>query len=279
MDLDMLQETDPWDWPPDAGSTFQKILTDRRADASDRLIAADLAGDLVVMNDELAESLIAIVRNAAEPEDLRAQAAISLGPVLEQAFTFEDDPDEVPITEDTFHNIQEALKKVYFDNKTPKEVRRRALEASVRASEDWHQKAIGAAYSSGDRDWMLTAVFAMRWVRGFDDQILEALKSANAEIHYEAVQAAGNWALDGAWPHVVALVQSVHTEKSLLLAAIGAVASIRAAEAREVLGDLLDSSDEDIAEAASEAIEMADAELDLADDGDEEEDDEDNALF
>jgi hypothetical protein len=60
----------------------------------------------------------------------------------------------------------------------------------------------------------------------------------------------------------------------LLLAAIEAVASIRPAEAREVLGDLLDSDDEEIAEAASEAIDMADVESDLEDD-----EEEDNELF
>ena len=43
-----------------------------------------------------------------------------------------------------------------FDSSIPKQVRRRILEASVRAPEDWHQNAIRAAYSSGDKDWMLT---------------------------------------------------------------------------------------------------------------------------
>jgi hypothetical protein len=67
------------------------------------------------------------------------------------------------------------------------------LEASVLTPETWHQDAIRYAYSSGDKEWMLTAVFSMRWVRGFDDQILAALKSADPEIHYEAVK--GCWQL------------------------------------------------------------------------------------
>src|SRR6202795_260569 len=180
MDLKTLQDTPPWDWPRDAGERFQEVLIDRRANESDRLAAAELAGDLVVMNDELAESLLAIVRSPDEPEQLRARAAISLGPILEQAeMDGFDDPDDVHITQDTFRNIQDAFQKVYFDSSVPKEVRRRILEASVRAAESWHQNAIRAAYSSGDREWVLTAVFAMRWVRGFDEQILEALKSAD----------------------------------------------------------------------------------------------------
>jgi len=190
---------------------------------------------------------------------LRAAAAIALGPVLEQAETggFEDPYDVMPITQRTFRNIQDWLHKLHFDNSIPKEVRRRILEASVRAPEEWHQNAIRAAYSSGDQEWILTAVFSMRWVRGFDEQILEALKSGDAEIQYQAIQAAGNWELAAAWSHILALVRDDATPKSLLLAAIGAVASIRPAEAPSVLADLADSDDEEIAEAVDEAIGMA----------------------
>ena len=269
MDLKTLQETPPWDWPRDAGKMFHEILIDHQANETDRVIAAELAGDLTVINDDLADALTRIIRSPDELEQLRARAAIALGPVLEQSEIdgFED-PDDVPITQRTFRTIQDLLQKLYFDNSVSKEVRRRILEASVRAPESWHQKAIRAAYSSGDKEWVLTAVFSMRWVQGFDDQILEALKSADPEIHYEAVEAAGNWGLAGAWSDVVALVDDAATPKSLLLAAIGAVASIRPAEARSVLADLADSDDEEIAEAVDEAIAMAEAVSD--EEGDEE---------
>ena len=193
MDIKILRDTPPWDWPRNAGKRFLEILIDRRAKKSDRLIAADLAGDLVVMNDALADALLAILRSPDEPEQLRARAAIALGPVLEQTDTdgFDDPYSEPPITERMFRTIKKSLQKIFLDNSIPKEVRRRILEASVRAAEDWHQTAITVAYSSGDRDWMLTAVFAMRWVRGFDDRILDALNSADPEIHFQAVEAAG----------------------------------------------------------------------------------------
>jgi hypothetical protein len=266
MDLKALLDTPPWEWPTDTGKSFLKVLIDQRAKASDRLIAAELAGDSTVINDDLADALLAIVRNAGEPEQLRAKAAISFGPALEQAYIGEfEDPDEVPITERTFRNIQDSLRELYLDNSTPKEVRRRILEASVRAPETWHQDAIAQAYSSGDKKWMLTAVFAMRWVRGFDNQILEALNSAAPLIHYEAVNAAGNWELDAAWPHVVDLLNDPDTPKPLLLAAIGAAGSIRPAEAGMILVDLADSDDEDIAEAADEAMMMAEGASDVED--------------
>jgi hypothetical protein len=266
MDLKILLDTPPWDWPKNAGNIFEEILIDNRANESERLVAAELAGDFTVINDELADALMTIIRSADEPEQLRARAAISLGPVLEHADTdgFED-PDAVPITQRTFRNIKDSLHELYLDDSIPKEVRRRILEASVRAPQTWHQNAIRAAYSSGDKDWMLTAVFSMRWVHGFDDQILETLKTADPEIHYEAVNAAGNWELDAAWSRIVALVNDHATPKRLLLAAIGAVASIRPQQAGEILVDLAESDDEEIAEAADEAIAMAEGASDAAD--------------
>jgi hypothetical protein len=266
MDVKTLQEIPPWEWPRDAGKTIQEILIDYQADESDRVIAADLAGNIVVINDELADSLLTIIRSPDEPEQLRSTAAIALGPVLELADTdgFES-PDDTPITERTFRNIQDSLQRLYFDDSIPKQVRRRILEASVRATESWHEDAIRAAYSSGDKDWMLTAVFAMRWVRGFDDQILEALKSADPEIHYEAIEAAGNWELAAAWSHVVDIVQDARSPKHLLLAAIAAVGSIRPAEAGAILVDLVDSKDEEIVEAAEEAMAMAEIPFDEED--------------
>ena len=263
VDLRTFADTPPWDWPRDAGTIFQQILTDNKANESDRRIAAQLAGDFTVINNELCDALLGIVSSADQSEQLRAAAAISLGPVLEQADLEQADtdefenPDDVPISAPTFHRIRRVLHKLYSDERVPKEVRRRILEASVRSPQNWHQEAIGRAYSSGDREWLLTAVFSMRRVRGFDDQILEALKSGDPEIEYEAVKAAGNWELNSAWSHIIGLVQDPATPKHLLLAAIDAVACIRPREARAILLALADSDDEEIAGAAEEAITIA----------------------
>ncbi|MBU4337817.1 MAG: HEAT repeat domain-containing protein [Actinobacteria bacterium] len=273
MDLEMLKDTPSWEWPEGAGKVFLGVLHDDQADESDRVLAAELAGDFVVINDELADALLPIVLNGDEPEELRARAAISLGPALECAYTYGfEDPDDVPITEDTFRRIQESLHKLYMDAAVGKEVRRRVLEASVRATEDWHRDAILAAYSSDDEGWRLTAVFCMAYVRGFDDLILEALEDENPDIHYEAVRAAGEWQLDAAWPHVTSLVVSEETDKYLLLAAIDAVTNIRPREAGVTLVHLTDSDDEDIVEAADEAIGISEALSELGE-LDEDEDD------
>lgn len=271
MDLRTLQDTPAWEWPDGAGRMLLNVLRDGQAPESDRLLAAELAGDVTVIDDELAGALLSIVGSPSAPETLRGQAAISLGPVLEQTDTdvdgFEDE--DVPITERTFRRIRASLRSLYADAGVPKYVRRRILEASVRAPQDWHQAAIRAAYASDDEAWRLTAVFCMRYVRGFDRQIVEALDSDNPDIYYEAICAAGNWGVDAAWPHIAALLGSKATDKALLLAAIGAAASIRPREAPEALGDLLDSDDEDIVDAVHEALAMAQG---LADADDEDDD-------
>ena len=269
MNLKTLKDTPPWEWPEDAGKLLLGILRDDRADASDRLIAADLAGDFIVINDELADALLSILVNSDESEAMRGTAAISFGAALEQAYIEDfEDPEDVPISKKTFHKIQETLRKLYGDSELPKEVRRRILEASVRAPEDWHRDAVRAAYQKKDEDWRLTAVFCMRFIRGFDECILESLESENPEVHYQAVCAAGVWEVDAAWSHIAGIIRSTETEKSLLLAAIEAATEIRLYEAAEILGDLLDSDDEDIVDAVNEVMAMAEGPWDGEEDED-----------
>jgi len=258
MDLKMLKDTPPWEWPQGTDKMLLGILRDDQRDESDRLPAAELAGDCTVINDELADALLSIVLSGEESENLRARAVISLGPALETAFIdgFED-PEDVPISEEAFHGIQESLRELYMDTDVPKEVRRKILEGSVRAPQEWHQEAIRNAYSSDDESWRLTAVFGMSYIRGFKTQILEALENNNEDIHYEAVCAAGNWEVDAAWPHIASLVTTELTDKSLRLAAIEAVAGIRPQEAAEILIALTQSDDEDIVDASYEAMAMS----------------------
>lgn len=273
MDVKALRDIPPWDWPESAGTTLLDILRDDRAPEDDRLLAAELAGDLTAMNDELVEALLAILRRGDESEKLRSQAAISLGPVLEQADSdgFED-ADDVPIAEHTFDRALASLQMLYRDADVPSEVRRRILEASVRAPRSWHPAAVRAAWASDDRAWRLTGVFCMRYARGFDAQILEALGSEDRDIHYEAVGAAGAWEVDAAWPHIAALVTSGETDKPLLLAAIEGVANIRPREAAAILRDLSDSDDDDVVEAVLEAMAMIEQSLDGEDeDGEDDE--------
>ncbi len=262
VNIKLLLDTPPWEWPERAGQDIWNVLNDSGAPPSDRLTASELAGELVVMNDDMAEALIEIVCDVNEAEDLRAQSAISLGPALEEMdLSLPDTPEEAPISEEMFAKLKESLAAVVNDESQNKEVRRRALEASVRAVEEWHAQAAADAYASGDREWVITALFAMRFMDGFEDRILDSLESADPEIHFEAVRAAGARGLDAAWPHISSLITRGDTPKDLLLAAIEAAANIRPGEAGLLLVDLTESADEEIAEAASDAMSMAQAQV------------------
>jgi hypothetical protein len=273
MDLEALQDTPPWEWPEEAGEEFLRVLRDPQAAESDRLIAAELAGDFVVVDDEIVDKLLSILVDSTESEELRAQAAISLGPALEQAHVEAfDDPDAVPISEATFDRAQETLATLYKDSQTPKLLRRRALEASVRAPQDWHPEAVQTAYRSGDPDWTLTAVFCMEHVPGFESEIVKFVKSDDEMLRYHAICAAGAWEVDPAWPDVVAIIQSETNDTDLLIAAIEAGTYIRPQEIAEVIQHLVDSEDEDVAEAANNALALA--EIFLSEEEDEGDDDE-----
>ena len=81
-----LKDIPPWDWPAGAGAMFLDVLRDGQAAESDRLLAAELAGDFTVINDELVDALLAVLRSGAESEKLRARAAISSRTSMRERF-------------------------------------------------------------------------------------------------------------------------------------------------------------------------------------------------
>jgi len=281
--LKRLDETPPWDWPEDTATDLLDVLRDPRAGEEQRVLAAELAGNSVVINDELAHALLALLRSAEQPDAVRSTAAISLGPVLESCDTDGfDDPDFVAIGEDTFREIGETMRSLHLDTGVSKEVRRRILEASVRAPVEWHVEAIRSTCASDDREWKLTGIFCTRFVRGFDEEILASLDTADHDIHAAAVVAAGTWEIEAVWPHVLGLITAPDPDRRLLLAAIGAVGELRPQEAAVILADLADSDDPEIAEAVLEASSLADygwnENEDEEDDDDLDEDDEPGSL-
>jgi len=274
MKLQALYDMPPWDWPEDAGKMFQDILADREAVPAERMLAAEMAGEMTVV-DGLAGTLLKVVTDNHEPAELRARAAIALGPALEHADTQGfDDSDDIVLSEELFRHIRESFQKSYHDPDVPKETRRRILEASIRAPLPWHQTAIEAAAASGDREWLLTAVFCMRFVGGFEPRILEALQSEDPDIRYEAVVAAGNWEIKEAWPDIADLLATAKEDDPLLFAAIEAAANLGLSEAIEPLEELLlDCEDDDLIDAIHESLAMLGADDFIDDDYDEEEDD------
>jgi hypothetical protein len=274
-----LQALESWQWPADAGSSLLEYLRDQKADRAERLAAAELAGDLVVMNDEIARALLEIVSSDEEPSEMRRSAAISFGPALEEAdldcdLMELDDELGPAVSPAVFDEVRRRLRRLFLDASVPKEVRRGILEASVRAAENWHEPAIRQAFESGDRDWLLTATFCAQFVRGFEREILYSLDSEDEDIEREAVQAAGTWGLKRAWRHVASILRE-GADKELLLAAIEAAPALDGERASTLLADVADSpewaEDEDVQSAIHEALAMCD-EFDELDDEDDEED-------
>lgn len=270
MNIRVLADTPPWEWPRAAGAEILGVLRNGEASPADRLLAADMAGELVVMNDLLARELLSILSDSREEDGLRAAAAISLGPALEEAdLHAEDDTEALAVSDSILQRARAALRTAYLDPAVPREVRRSALEASVRAPEPWHRAAVRAAYYDGDMDWRITALFCMRYIPGFESEILEGLQSDDAEILYQAVQAAKEQEMDAAWSHVQGLVlrastgkplapDQPETEIPLLMAAMEAVAVLRPSEARDAILSLTEVDDEEVSEVAREILDMLD---------------------
>jgi hypothetical protein len=264
---------EPWQWPDEAADTFLRTITDKQARTDDRMLAAELAGDPVVINDELATALLSIAEDADNPVKLRSRAIVSLGPVLELAEW--EDYDfllAMPISEERFQAIQETLYILFHDANVAKEVRKAALEASVRSQDDWHEPAVQNAYDSDDREWKQTAVFCMQFLPGFEKHILDALKSPSEEILYCAVRAAGNWEIAEAWEHISSLAASKKTDKELRLAAIEALGTLEPMRSQPLLLHLVEDNDDEVSETAMEALGMAEAALGSYDDLDDEDD-------
>jgi len=260
VDVNALRRLPEWEWPPEAADLLVDVLGDEAHDEYERHLAAELASALTVMSDEIAGALLELVRSPDEPDTLRGTAAIALGPLLEDLDSglYDDGPEDPPVSEEAARAVRVALRETYQDGEAPKYVRRRALEASVRAPEEWQRGAIRAAYHSGDPAWLRTAVFCMGYVPGFVDEILEALESDDLALVYDALRAARSQGVLGAWPTVRSLLRSPDTDRELLLMAISAVVTVRPEEADEVLGPFVDSEDEEVAGAARYALELVD---------------------
>lgn len=264
--LQRLLQTPPWEWAGEARDAIRGALSGDGAPLSRRLLAAQLAGELMIINDTLVGLLLDVVLDAAEPPELRAVAATALGPVLEQLdmgmadiIGAEDDP---PVSPRRLDEIRAALSSVYFNQELADFVRGAALNASLRHPEDWHQHAILAAYYSEEPHWQLTALDCMHHVPGFEDLILEALAGDEPALQAAALRAAGARGLQAAWPRVVALLTGGTAPPPVIKAAVTAATGIRQRDAPMLFDSLLQSGDPAVAESIRQALGLAGGEGD-----------------
>ena len=277
--LRRIEETFELRDPQDRAAIIEGLSAD---DEDVREAAKEAAAGAMV--DELCSDLLALIENQGASEESRGDAAIALGPALEVCHYegFEEEPEEMPLTEAMFEKAEGVLKKVYHDAGAPMLVRRRALEAAVRSPRDWQQGAIRSSWQSGDVDWRLTAVFCMGQVEGFRAELIEAMASEDIDLRCEAIFAAAEAEIEEAGPQVIALARSHDVDKDVRLAAIQALGAIAPEGAPEALEALADDEDPDVAEMAQEALDtllLGDEDFDDEDfdfDYDDEDDDEDD---
>jgi hypothetical protein len=254
MDVTTLSETPSWEWPEAAKEIIQKSLIARGDLPEERALAVELAGELVVIDDGLANTLLGLVGDAGESEVIRSRAAIALGPALEEVameIGYADDLDDTAISMETYERIQSDFRNLFLDGGTPNEVRRRILEASIRGEREWHADAVRAAFHSDDEGWRMTAVFAMAHVPGFDEEIMLALTDPSAAVRREAVRAAGSRGLTAAGARIASILKNERKDRELLLAAIAAVGGVAPGEAAELLSGV-DSDDPEVDDAVAE---------------------------
>jgi HEAT repeat protein len=184
--------------------------------------------------------------------DVRAAAALSLG-----RFLLLGEYDQ--IDQSAARRVEEALLEAYRTPDQDVSVRRRVLEALANSSLDELTDMILEAYEDDDDIMRAGAVFAMgrssdpRWYR----YVLDELGSSDSVMLFEATRASGELEIEEALPDLLRLLGDEDIE--IRDAAVWALGRIGGREARRALKACCASDDEDLVEAAEEAL----AELDF----------------
>ncbi len=241
-------------------ATEELIEIARRGLCSSDVATREAAQELVVgSGDEAFVPLILeLATDATRAPQIRGDAIIVLGPVLErwrQSAIIEPEAarDEAPLTE-----AREALEALYRDAAAPTLVRRRAVEAAIRGPhEDWRawvEGAVRAAWASSDKRWRVTALFCMGQRSDFKAEIMAALSDDDPEIVREALRAAGSASIEEAGPYALAAARDPGTDRWVRVAAAGALGQLAPEGALEVLEDLEAEDDELLSEVAAESL-------------------------
>jgi len=242
---------DPWS----ARSALLEALGSEESELRAR--ALDYTSELVD-SDEVARLHLEILADEAETPEIRAKAAIALGPALElcEYGWWDDVTDPPPLTQSFFDELEDRLRRLYHSADTPKLVRRRVLEAAVRAPEDWQYGAVRAAWNGRDLEWRKTAVFGMGYLGGFSELLSEALEAEDPELLAEALYAAaGRNDVPGLKSRLLGLAVDESADEVVRLAAIAGLRYVESHRARNILRKLRGHDDEDIAEMAVCALE------------------------
>jgi len=179
--------------------------------------------------------------------EVRAVAAASLGRFMLMSELDQLDPTVARRIENTLHTA-------FSGAESDITVRRRALEALAYSSQEYVQDLILEAYQDDEDGLRMSAVFAMgrsadlRWA----NTVLEELSSLDSGMCFEAARASGELELADAVPELIGLLQEDDVE--LRDSAVWALGRIGGPEARRALQACVASTDEDLRQAAEDAL-------------------------
>lgn len=253
---DVLDELDRYQLSPWRARDALKVILEGDSPA---LIARALEHTTPLIDcDEMAQRHARLVADEELDPAIRGRAALALGPSLEHcAFGMWDEEFHAPpLSRGTFADLKAQFRNLYFDASQPSLLRRRVLEASVRAPESWQTGAIRAAWMTDNTDWRKTAVVAMGWLDGWESELSDALQADDAGVVTEAIRSAERSNdVVGFGGHCLRHALDTKAPVSMRIVAIEALPSIRGPEVAEVLNTLAEEEDPRISESASWAKE------------------------
>ncbi|MYD09549.1 MAG: HEAT repeat domain-containing protein [Chloroflexi bacterium] len=218
------------------------------ADRDARAAAIEL-----LWTDETEETMRRLITLAAEDRDavVRAAALKELG-----RFILLGEYGDIP--DDAAKAAQALALRIHTDRGETLEVRRRALEALSNSSHPDVERLIRAAYTDGNHDLKISALFAMGRTcsKVWREIIMEELDSADNELVFEAVTACGQIQLQESARRIGQL--AISEDREIQLAAIWALGEIGGNHAFEILTNLEETvDDEEAAAVIDEALDTA----------------------
>lgn len=253
---------------------FEAMLDDESAEV--RCAAIDGLSEIV--DGRLADRLVGLL--ATDPEaQVRADAATVLGMYLSECVDQEEG------AEGTRRRVEDGLLEAINTDSEEVQVRRQSLESYGFAEDPYVDEVIMEAYDSDEDEMRASAVFAMG--RRLDEEWLsiihEEMDNEVDEMRLAAIFAASQIGSGASVPYLLRVIGE-DSNDDVRVAAVYALADIESPEAERLLQDLLESTDDVILAAATDALEMWNAREDVGDmilfdygpGADPDEDDEDN---
>ena len=237
----------------------------------DEVRGAAIGAATACPNDALVQQLMELAAHEDASVTAREAALIALGPALEEAFMADAHLDALlglhpvddapPMTPETLDRAAARMELLYRDAATPRLIRRRALEAAVRAPAGWEPGAARAAWQSRDAEWRLTAVFCAGYLDGLEQCVLSALEDEDEGLVAEALEAVEASGLERAAGRVRALLEDTQRPLDIRGRACLALGQCGGSDDWDSLDALASSDDPELAEAAVLGLAVLDARM------------------